>query len=148
MQHDQQRGFILPRFQFFQKPRGKRGLSGPNVPNDEGQSFHILRRVLEPRQRLGVLLRFKKKPIVDRDGEGTLFELKKFEKTHSRMVKKIVLHLLDPGRVETRLFPGFVLASLKDSTYKSTPRLFSHCGLAREQARLGAPGDGGCNVPF
>jgi hypothetical protein len=43
--------------------------------------------------------------------------LKEFEKTHGRVVKKIVLHPPRPRRAETRPFPGFVLASLKDSTY-------------------------------
>ena len=130
MQHDQQRGFILACLQFFQKSRGQRGLSGANVPNDKRQSFHILRCIFEPRERLGVLLRFKKEPIIDGDGEGVFFELEEFEKTHSRMVKKVLLHPPRPRRAEIRPFPGFVLASLKDSTYKSTPRLFSHCGLA------------------
>jgi hypothetical protein len=56
-----------------------------------------------------VLLRFKKKPIINGDGEGILFELEEFEKTHSRMVNKALLHPPHPRRAETHPFPSFVL---------------------------------------
>jgi hypothetical protein len=46
-----------------------------------------------------MLLRFEKEPIIDRDGEGAFFELEEFEKTHGRMMKKVLLHPHGNGRV-------------------------------------------------
>ena len=78
------------------------------------------------------------------------------------MLKQGLLHPACPRRAETRPFPKFVLGSKASSMYRgdsaglgrlrvrrvimSVPNgAFFARGRAREGARLGAPGVGGCN---
>lgn len=75
------------------------------------------------------------------------------------MLKKPPFSPAQPRHAETCLNPGFVLASLRDSTYgtrgeslstgsgrageKVTLRLFARCGLVCGETRLDASGLGG-----
>jgi hypothetical protein len=60
----------------------------------------------------------------------------------SRTLKKALLHPPYPRRAETRLFPVFVLASLRGSTYYRGCgfRPIAWCGRARERHVLACSG--------
>lgn len=89
MQHDQQRRFILAGLQFLQETRGERRLPRADVADDQREPFHVLRRILEPRERFGVLLGLKKEAIVNRDGKRIFFELEEFEQTHGESITRL-----------------------------------------------------------
>jgi hypothetical protein len=76
-------------------------------------------------------------------------EYTKGERASNRMLKKPLFSPAHPGAQDAPFTRQRSRIAQRLNVPKRTTRLFARCGLARDNARLGALGLGGCEVwPF